>query len=99
MTDKHTPGPWRVTPEGCIASEHDGYVPIITPFRREANRDQHGNATPQALANARLIAAAPEMLEALEDVMALVEKNGHLLPANKKWAIARDAIKEAKGDA
>ena len=64
MSDtKHTPGPWHVT-------ENDGEYSInwpdcvgIKPFKDERRK-----------ANAYLIAAAPEMLEALKQVVSKVEK-------------------------
>ena len=69
MTEyKHTQGPFRVSSEGYICSELSGYVPLVTPFREDAHRDQHGATTREALANARLFAAAPDLLEALESI-------------------------------
>lgn len=66
MTDRHTPGPWRLsaTPYGddygYIENEHNIFVATII-------RD--GLADPNAPeANARLIAAAPRLLEALREV-------------------------------
>lgn len=63
---KHTPGPWKVDAMGnvwsadtkvCEMSEH----PVIASgCYREKTDDEHR-------ANARLIAAAPELLEALRD--------------------------------
>ena len=71
MTDWHTPGPWRV------ADDYDGAPPIRVearlpvagampwaPIARLVNE-----AGPTGQANARLIAAAPEMLEALRSVV------------------------------
>lgn len=63
---KHTPGPWRVerqnssptTGEWMIAGAKPGYLAEV--------RDCGSGC---AKANARLIAAAPELLEALEMVM------------------------------
>lgn len=69
MTRKHTEGPWRVLPEEPdkdysrvrgtrlghrfkIANVHDG---------------DHPREYAESQANARLIAAAPELLDALED--------------------------------
>lgn len=69
MTEtKHTPGPWRLLkscdasphlvalgqPIGCIEIPHYGYS------------DPDGSIGATQLANARLIAAAPELLEALK---------------------------------
>lgn len=75
---QHTPGPWRATCEGYIASTENGYVPIRTPFRKDAfddgpNRSDHKEETLQA--NARLIAAAPAMLEALKNAVSYLEAN------------------------
>lgn len=46
-------------------------------------------------ANAKLIAAAPELLEALEDLMAL-ESRDRVMPAGLEWDAARAAIAKAK---
>lgn len=72
----HTPGPWRVTTGlngGYIASKSAGYVPIRTPFREDAFRDgpARGDVTDEELdSNARLIAAAPDLLEACQAIAA-----------------------------
>ncbi|WP_329766087.1 hypothetical protein [Stenotrophomonas geniculata] len=57
---KHTPGPWNVeddTPFSLWVSCPDGKNPL---HENRLNRDR--------LANARLIAAAPEMFEALDTI-------------------------------
>jgi hypothetical protein len=69
----HTPGPWRVVDDGSRCdgvwvSPPDGAKPVICDligrvFDREAGCSQ---ITPEDEANARLIAAAPEMYEALK---------------------------------
>ena len=100
MADKHTPGPWHATPAGHIGSENLGFVPLLTPFREGAHKDKFGNPTPEALANARLIAAAPELLEALKGL-----RDYHHSPAMKSPRLMQllhetdTAIKAAKGDA
>lgn len=61
----HTPGPWRADGEDvfsghtCQATHIANANPIRDMFRRTAE------------ANARLIAAAPELLEALKDALAV----------------------------
>lgn len=92
----HTPGPWEVAENlfGSTASYEvyanvgtksgkGGYARIcqITP------RDQKSNAS--------LIAAAPEMLEALEAMVEMVEMNG----LGKRYALdlAASAIRKARG--
>lgn len=63
--DKHTPGPWVSHAEvaGVIYGQ-DGHQVCTTPrtTRRETERD----------ANARLIAAAPELLSALRELVEAV---------------------------
>jgi len=86
---KHTPGPWRATHEGYIASENNGYVPIRTPFRKDAfddgpTRSDHKEETLQA--NARLIAAAPAMLEALRYAAELIPTARRYFPKSVKFS-------------
>lgn len=60
----HTPGPWTISPSGtCVGSEASGPVATICTG---------GEILPaEEQANARLIGAAPELLAALESVVAL----------------------------
>jgi len=69
MRTKHTPGPWKHAPHLCS----DGYR-VFVPH--EADNDQHDAIadletwqTPeQTEANARLMAAAPDLLRVVESV-------------------------------
>ena len=69
---KHTPGPWTfVGPSpGGTACDDGGDYAIIQGRGIIAEAIHHVDVgrTEDALANARLIAAAPDMLEALESV-------------------------------
>jgi hypothetical protein len=85
----HTPGPWKIgTPppngEQTIGNSQGLMVAVATT----------GFNVP-TLANARLIAAAPELLEALESMVEMVEMNGF----GKAYAmdISRAAIAKARG--
>ena len=64
--NKYTPGPWHVTPSGGIAG--DGGVIVINDFETCSKSEQKpiNNGFGSANANARLMAAAPELLEALQ---------------------------------
>ena len=98
MGIKHTPGPWYVgsgTYEGrniySVASVTDDegftYQPIV------ASAEDDGIKCWDA--NARLIAAAPELLEALEELIAATQ---HLDPCQATAEKARAAIAKAKGE-
>lgn len=69
----HTPGPWRVAPDdtsfgGYVAisgGDHFGLAEVVVELG--------GKPYPDGEANAKLIAAAPEMLEALRALVDDVE--------------------------
>lgn len=85
MTTKHTPGPWEMRgpcASGRYSVIHNG--PLF--YVGDAGEPGDGEA------NARLAAAAPELLEALQ---AIVENQGNLFPTD--WANARAAIAKATG--
>lgn len=65
MERRWTPGPWAVSGIYCIKAVIDGSSYVISEaFGRVSERTR-----PNAEANARLIAAAPELYEALEDAL------------------------------
>lgn len=73
----HTPGPWYADPSKRVkgfAVTHDGEPnPLAIALRKPKNSYSKGIPDTKALANARLIAAAPELLEALEELLQLIE--------------------------
>jgi hypothetical protein len=74
MATKHTPGPWHV--DGLTRSG-DVAVWSVHPF----NQAMHSVASAHNTADARLIAAAPEMLEALGEVISAYDgMTGVILP-------------------
>lgn len=56
---KGTPGPWHVSNEGCMLIRDDAGLSIVAKYVGYTNDEEE-------LANARLIAAAPELLVALQ---------------------------------
>lgn len=91
---KGTPGPWEVTGACCDAvganfDKGGWYKPI-------ANRPPRtgGKHTDEYNANLHLIAAAPELLDALQDCLSWVN-NGIARDAHTK---ATQAIKKALGE-
>lgn len=70
MTAKHTPGPWLLTGFTVCDTTHHQRIASLWPVLAGPLREE-------AEANARLIAAAPELLEALEDAVALCKAHGY----------------------
>ena len=89
MKTKHTPGPWLLVEQGD-ANEYA----VLTPDKKEwviAFRLNPGRPIyAQEKANAKLIAAAPELLEALQNI----ENDDNRIPA-KIWEMRNQAIKKA----
>ena len=66
MNKKHTPGPWFVDEESLTDVRTDGVDKLMWICDAPADHDKSNvEGMKQRLANARLIAAAPELLEAL----------------------------------
>lgn len=78
---KHTPGPWKLDHDVIVSIENkNGDWPTV------CKRDEHSviDSYVQWTKNAHLIAAAPEMLEALEVAQHIIEK---LIPLQKKYGV------------
>ena len=93
----HTPGPWKVAENlfGNTAS-YEVYANVETKSGK-GGYTRICQITPRdQKANARLIAAAPELLEALEAMVEMVEMNG----LGKRYALdlAASAITKARGE-
>jgi hypothetical protein len=86
---KHTPGPWVY--DGCWQDivSCDGKIIAFASLDGE-----------QSEYDARLIAAAPELLEALEELSLLMDdvRNGEYTPDHLTTQPARAAIAKAKGE-
>lgn len=96
-TGKHTAGPWAVTADEN-ESETDGWLVVAA----DALFDTVANIEPQPtageeLANARLIAAAPEMLEACRAVEFFLR--GHPGEASVIREKLKALLAKATGDA
>lgn len=63
---EHTPGPWEVTPNGGIAGNGQNVVCNDISTLLNYGGLPIGNGFGEAEANARLIAAAPDLLAALQ---------------------------------
>jgi hypothetical protein len=89
---KHTPGPWHIDAGVIKAGDVRERVSIGIVF------DWSENAPEEAAANARLIAAAPELLDALR---ALVFATPYHIKTNEKfnaaWRRANDLVAKTTG--
>ena len=89
----HTPGPWHYDPDGEVwATRVNGQDVTICPewLWARSLRDE-------GMANARLIAAAPELLEALQDLLEFLDPNECI---GDEWALvarAKVAVDKALG--
>lgn len=68
---KFTPGPWRVRTGtfGDVVDANNAAVAIAQVRNDDAGNYVNGSGQPVRQANARLIAAAPELYEALEVIL------------------------------
>jgi hypothetical protein len=100
---KHTPGPWRVN-ETDYTNAY-GIECEVNGIQHTVCTDQFcypnfkKDRDPEKLANAKLIASAPSLLEALKDVISKTysDNNGHWktdMP-NELYIICLNAIKQA----
>jgi hypothetical protein len=113
MSDtKHTPGPWAILDDkepsapGIEAPSVEFSVVVIGYPQHDAGDDAgvHGRTPEEKMANACLIAAAPDMLQALDWIRdgvqtALDEAESPSLDALVLWlAHSEAAIAKAKGE-
>ena len=100
METKHTPGPWVVDPDSPtdISPADDLRLGIASICHADeaGGRWEFGQ---QSKANAKLIAAAPDLLEALQDCERVMsEELKGLLVIQPELKNARAAIAKATGD-
>lgn len=84
--NKHTPAPWHVANGVQIRSERDQIAKVWMM--------RHG----EGKANAHLIAAAPELLEALAQFVAWVDAPCESAFSDSQLEKARAAIAKARGE-
>lgn len=103
--NKHTPGPWVVRKRETYPGHvHEGFFKI-DGFTAKGEQEYRvasvidGNDSPQNESNARLIAAAPDLLEALQDVVNSVARctSGDVCQMSD-FSSARAAIAKATGE-
>ncbi len=85
---KHTPGPWLIEAQNChtgdiatVYQTSEGWVTIYAPHWAET-----GMEPPEQSANARLIAAAPDLLKALKECRNAIQGGQPLEPYDSRGA-------------
>jgi hypothetical protein len=96
----HTPGPWHIKDSYIIVGPHSK-----DPENRErtvaATIVSRGTYIAEAAANAHLIAAAPDLLEALIHMVSVAERDGWQRAVSGRQLFlwdAKVAIAKAKGE-
>jgi hypothetical protein len=72
----YTPGPWRVKPNSVGGPTVGPEGSVVADIRTYGGPHVGGRQHPQTDANARLIAAAPDLLEALRCACNYIDKLG-----------------------
>lgn len=90
MSD-HTPGPWEV----LFLNDRGRPLPPVVKRQRQGRFSLNGFNSEQDVADAHLIAAAPDMLRALEIIVML----GQNMPCeSQEVEVAKAAISKARGN-
>jgi hypothetical protein len=90
---QHTPGPWRIYEDGMIGSASVRRFPEMTVIKPGTVK---GETIGVAMANAKLIAAAPELLAACKAAMAFGSQ-GDTHDGLSVSEILRAAVAKAEG--
>ena len=97
---KHTPGPWRLGEVRHADITEHGYDGIIRNVEGDpvASVGFSGYSKKTAYANARLIAAAPDLLAALKDYVGETDRVGLSLRGVHAKRMALDVIRKSEGE-
>ena len=106
---QHTPTPWSIKCQEDLDPEGNGYIWAIKGKRLSEEKNTNGGwkhyvqnpAVANSEANARLIASAPVMLDALENILLLFancDDGDNCNCYERTQMIAEQAIVKAKGE-
>lgn len=95
----HTPGNW-VAVGAWVEHDDDNVADICSCDQETLGQGHHNRDYDEMCANARLIAAAPDLLYALEDLLAAVAAHDGPKSIDELGIIGRAmrAVKKAKGE-
>ena len=89
----HTPGPWQI--DDCTPGESTGLRFEVSTKDSVIARTTDG--WKEAKANARLIAAAPEMYETMKAILAVVNDPGPIFPGTAIGDKLREVLAKVEG--
>ena len=102
MTTKHTPAPWHVSGisqhDGSVSIAKDRFVICLVTNAASIFDVVQGHPPEAQFANARLIAAAPELLQALEALLDMDISYQRGRKVQEAETAARAAVSKAKGE-
>jgi len=93
MPTKHTPGPWRAV-GAWVEHEKDDVADVCNCDPESMGQKHFGRSMGEMMANARLCAAAPELLRACKAMLRYSETDPYF---EKAVALSRSAIANAEG--
>lgn len=95
--EKHTPGPWHIRTINAFVGVGSKDRPIATIDNKYPYNN--ANLVDETKANAKLIAAAPDLLEALKTAVDLLNQHDQLETQYEQESINQitDAIDKAEG--
>ena len=100
-TFKGTPGPWEASDDVILCGDPDMAIGTAFPCDRDESKYGTGFKYGEiSKANASLIAAAPELLEALRDVIGWIPDAGPWFTEEPRKSVerARAALRKATGE-
>jgi len=95
MKTTHTPGPWSLEVDAVISDATEAH--ICTVLGGEGTRFIDDEDNQECLANARLIAAAPDLLDALKEVQDWANDGFRVALRDDQKAKIAAAIAKAEG--
>lgn len=95
-TSKYTPAPWvhhnyKTAVEITVAAADGKHIADVYAIASAANGDRHKAVTPTDKANARLIAASPEMFSTLKEIRKWMDED-FMGPWDAKFCAEIDAL-------
>jgi hypothetical protein len=93
---KHTPGPWMYDEQSVITSTGEMVVSVINDVSPESTVFERNQL--EAYSNTRLIASAPDLLEACKEYLKLYdERVGPHIGDTRIPQMIRNAVNKAEG--